>query len=368
MKIVLATGIYPPAIGGPATYVENLARELHAAGHEVTVVTYGNRGLGVGGRERNVVSVPLGFPILRWFAYARVLRREACNADIVYAFSSVSCGIPLWLSGVRKPKRVLRLGGDFLWERYTERGGQKSLREWYGARGWLLVISYWLLRQYDHIVFSTEFQKQIYEEHYRILPKHSVIENAMEPISQQQYTRNQKPYTPFRLLFMGRFVGFKNLFALIGAMTELQDCVLTLVGEGPLDDALRDHAEELNLHHKVRFVGPVHGEEKRQIFARHDLLVLPSLTEISPNTALEAAASGLPVLLTEEHGLSEQLLSAIDVAPLQTPSQIAVAVRDVREACAGMHHPGYAERPWNTVMKEHLNLFATLGDFSPKHA
>ena len=39
-KILLATGIFPPDIGGPATYVENLAIELEKLGHKVRVVTY----------------------------------------------------------------------------------------------------------------------------------------------------------------------------------------------------------------------------------------------------------------------------------------------------------------------------------------
>ncbi len=40
MKIVLATGIYPPDIGGPATYSSALAEQLHAKGHDVTVIAY----------------------------------------------------------------------------------------------------------------------------------------------------------------------------------------------------------------------------------------------------------------------------------------------------------------------------------------
>ena len=40
LKILIATGIYPPDIGGPATYAYNLSRELTRLGHEVNVLTY----------------------------------------------------------------------------------------------------------------------------------------------------------------------------------------------------------------------------------------------------------------------------------------------------------------------------------------
>lgn len=378
MKIVLATGIYPPQIGGPATYVRNLAVELTASGHDVTVVTYGRKTCEVVSSKWQVTVVPLGMPILRWFAYAKALRSAGEDADIMYAFSSVSCGVPLWLSGLKKPKRILRLGGDFLWERYTDGGGRKSLREWYEAGGWGVGGGKWMMKklllQFDHIVFSTEFQQEIYEKSYADLSKHSVIENACEltthhspPAYRTGRLTTHKHHAPFRLLFMGRFVGFKNLFTLIDAVREMSDCVLTLVGEGPLDDRLRDHAERSGLHHRVRFVGPVYGEEKSEIFAMHDLLILPSLTEISPNVALEAAAEGLPVLLTDEHGLSERLLSYIDVAPLKTVAQIRIAVRDAREHPLCSSESAH-ERTWKTVMQEHEKLFQRMGVFSPRVA
>ena len=45
MKILLATGIYPPESGGPATYTMGLASALRSRGHEVMIVTYGETSL-----------------------------------------------------------------------------------------------------------------------------------------------------------------------------------------------------------------------------------------------------------------------------------------------------------------------------------
>ena len=135
MNIILATGIYPPDIGGPATYVRALAEELVKKGNEVRVVTFGGQGRQEGQRGQQgweVIAVSRsGGPLMRWWRYAKALRARGSEADVVIAFSSVSCGVPLWLAGLKKPKTILRLGGDFFWERYTDRGGMKSLREWY---------------------------------------------------------------------------------------------------------------------------------------------------------------------------------------------------------------------------------------------
>ena len=189
MRIVLATGIYPPDIGGPATYTAALAKQLTGMGHEVTVVTYGNAECRMQNAEWEVVFVPkTGGPLLRWWRYSRALKQYGSSADVVYAFSSVSCGVPLILSGMchtehgRSAKTLLRLGGDFFWERYTALGGIMGLREWYGSRGMTVslcrCVALWILNKFDYIVFSTRFQEEIYEDFYTKLPEHGVVENA----------------------------------------------------------------------------------------------------------------------------------------------------------------------------------------------
>jgi hypothetical protein len=40
MKILIVTGIFPPEIGGPATYSDLLLRELMARGFDVKILTY----------------------------------------------------------------------------------------------------------------------------------------------------------------------------------------------------------------------------------------------------------------------------------------------------------------------------------------
>ena len=109
MKIVLATGIYPPDIGGPATYSRELASELQKRGEDVTVITYGEVDIEQRKTFDNedwiVECVPrFGGPITRWLRYAAVLKRCARDADFVIAFSSVSCGVPIKLARLKKPK------------------------------------------------------------------------------------------------------------------------------------------------------------------------------------------------------------------------------------------------------------------------
>lgn len=360
MRILLATGIYPPDIGGPATYVRELAGKLKARGAEVTVVTYAGEGREEAADGWKVHSVSKsGGPLLRWWRYASALRTLGRECDIVYAFSGVSVGVPMLLSRLNGPHRVLRLGGDFGWERYTDAGGNLTLTEWYGTSLWWRRFLQLIMQPFEHIVFSTAFQEALYERFYTHLPLHSVIENALPPHEPVLHRRHE----PYALLFLGRFVAFKNLPMLIDAMTLLPDATLTLVGEGPQEQELRDRIARLSLQDRVQVMAPVVGQDKRNILLSHDMLVLPSVTEISPNAALEARAHGLPVLLTEETGLSLQLRQGMIVEQLHTPEQIARAVsaamQDYDTVAARAASP-LPERTWDHVADEHLSLFRGL--------
>lgn len=374
MKIVLATGIYPPSIGGPATYVRNLARLLTEKGCEVVVLTYdpvgkkpdGNLWMsehderGTAEHTWRVIQVRrTGGPLSRWMRYRKALRMFGKEADIVYAFSSISCGVPLILAALRGPRKLLRLGGDFLWERATDRGEEKGLSDWYASRPWFVEIMNGLLQRFDHVVFSTQFQSDLYDRVYRRLPPHSVIENALPAGEPSLHAKHDA----FRLLYLGRFVAFKNLARLVDAMEELPDCLLTLVGSGPEREKLLSQAEFGEASDRITFFDPVDASQRQDMFREHDLLVIPSFTEISPNSALEARSSGLPVLLSQSTGLSSVLSSGMMLRPLRTVEEIVEAIDEARSQYtpladrASMPLP---QRNWEEVGDEHIRLFESL--------
>ncbi len=388
MHIVIATGIFPPAIGGTATYAKNLAEGLAKKGHEVRVVTYGSGKLthlrssgSYGGQEVESGKFPVtevsnaGGIFSRWWRYAKVLKEVGKDADVVIALSSVSVGMPLMLAGLKKPKKILRLGGDFFWERYTDAGGMMSLREWYESSFglWRLINMTFMeaiLLSFDQLVYSTEFQKKIHESVYKNLPKRLVIGNAAptyaskapagepNPSPIPNPTPNtSRPHTPFKILFMGRFVGFKNLLTLIEAMAMLPHVKLTMVGDGPMEAALRLRIRQYSLEPRIEIQPAVHGDEKWKVFAEHDQLIIPSITDISPNVALEAASACLPVVMTGETGYMPT--RALMMRAMKTPEQIISAIETAR-----LHYEIIPRetvmRNWDDVANEWDSFLKTL--------
>ena len=114
MKILVATGLYPPEGGGPATYAKVLFDELPQKGVETTVLPFSR-----------VRKYP---PIVRHIVYFFLCLRESKGASIIYALDPVSVGLPASLAAfVTRKKFAVKIVGDYAWEQGMQRFGVTAL-------------------------------------------------------------------------------------------------------------------------------------------------------------------------------------------------------------------------------------------------
>lgn len=126
-----------------------------------------------------------------------------------------------------------------------------------------------------------------------------------------------------RILFLSRIHPKKGLPNLLKAWTQLRkdfgDWCLMIAGPSELghEQELKALAMDLGIENSVFFLGPIYGEEKRKVLAGADIFVLPSFSEGFSMAILEAAAAGLPVLLTRECNFPELAAAGagIEVSP-----------------------------------------------------
>ena len=114
------------------------------------------------------------------------------------------------------------------------------------------------------------------------------------------------PADGVRLLYVGRVSKEKNLELLAEAYARLAErrpgLSLTVVGEGPLRAWMEGRLAGVG---RARFTGVLHGEDLYSVFASADLFVFPSLTDTFGNSVVEALASGLPCITSNQGGPRE---------------------------------------------------------------
>lgn len=138
-----------------------------------------------------------------------------------------------------------------------------------------------------------------------------------------------------RIVHVGRLSAERGVCFLIEALAILNDegirrYVLTIIGSGPEEVALRELVRSLDLEGSVRFAGYIsYGPEMIAALDESDLFVLPSLTEGVPKVLIEAMANGLPVIASEVGGIPEIVRNGVEgiLVPPGKPDAIAAAVR-----------------------------------------
>src|SRR5262249_40890474 len=107
--------------------------------------------------------------------------------------------------------------------------------------------------------------------------------------------------------WIGRMTGVKRTDDVLLALQRLRergvDACLCMVGDGPDRDAVEERAHELGIARDCLFLG--YQEDVAPFYAALDTLVLPSGNEGTPVSAIEALASGRPVVATRVGGVPD---------------------------------------------------------------
>ncbi len=292
MKIVISTGIYPPEIGGPAEYAKNLHDALALQGHGVHVRVFGK-----------FRRFPWGIRHIVFFLY--VLPTVA-SSDFVIALDGFSAGVMVLAAKLFGKKVVFRTGGDLLWEAFVDRTKEPVLlKDFYRTslqklslkEKMMFRLMRWTLRNLSAIVWSTEWQRDIFLKPYGLeTQRHFIVENFYPPVSRRgeiEMPAKKVFFSPSRDIFLKNKTMLAQVFAEISKTNP-----------------------EVVLDMKTVLHGAI-SQKLASVYA----LIVPSLSEISPNLALEALGTCTPIIVTEENGIRDRLHDmAVFINPLQQSS------------------------------------------------
>lgn len=304
-KILLATGIFPPDIGGPATQTYNLARLLQKKNKDFEVLTYANEYKEFDFPVRRVNNKQNIF--LRYCKYFYQVLKRGRNYDVIYCQGAFSEGIPCVLANLILRKRmILRVGGDFVWELAFNSGKTKdTLEDFHKKRqglkvGLLNKLHFFILKRVDLIISPTNYYKTILVSRGIKESKIKVIRNALS-IDLPEETK-EKRHEKKKALYVGRLTSLKNIDKVILSLRENDDFEFIIVGDGPEKVKLKNLAKEEGVADKVKFLGYKSHEDLRDIYSQADCFVHVSHSEVSPNVLIEAMAYDLMILYNDSGG------------------------------------------------------------------
>ncbi len=305
-------------MGGPALHVAYLSAGLRQRGYE-TMLVAGN--VGPGEQSMSYVSEELGVPVtpiphlhreispvrdlLATFRLARIIRAQRPHILHTHTAKAGAIGrLAAVLAGKARPPIVV----------HTFHG--HVLRGYFGR--FQTAIFRWLERELAHvadtlIAVSPEVRDDLVALGIAKRSKFSVIRLGIQLEDRVDGGGEARGQTRramgiadgcFVVGWTGRMTGVKRTGDVLRAFKLLRDggvdARLCMVGDGPDHEQVERLAAELGIMRDCLFPG--YQEEVGPFFSAFDAFVLPSANEGTPVTAIEALASGCPVVATSVGG------------------------------------------------------------------
>lgn len=146
---------------------------------------------------------------------------------------------------------------------------------------------------------------------------------------------------PVNFLFVGRLVYYKGCKILFEAFRQVKNAKLIMVGDGVMEEELKELAVQYHMTERIKFLGNASKEELEQQFAECDVFVLPSIarSEAFGLVQIEAMSYAKPVINTN-------LPSGVPYVSIHKETGLTVEPEDVKGLADAMNwmveHP--AER------------------------
>jgi len=371
VKVLMLGWEYPPHVtGGLAVACQGLARGLVAQGVEVTFVApqpeaarddEGARVLGRSGAASAYARPDEGRPRSRldagpayagdlFAAVERFAERALALAarerfELVHAHDWMS-----WPAGLA----VARAHGVPLVAHVHSLESDRSPR---GADARIAALERAALHAAARVVCVSAFTAGEVAARYGVPRERlAVVHNAVERRAPPPAPRAPDPRTPL-VLFLGRVTDQKGpevfLEAAARVLTLAPDVRFVVCGTGDRLGPAVERAAELGIARRVRFTGFLERAEVERMLGLADVFVLPSRSEPFGIAPLEAAAAGVPVIVSRQSGVSEVLAGALKfdawdvegladriLAVLRRPALRAILAQRAAQDLAGLSWEG----------------------------
>ena len=316
MKVFITVGIFPPDIGGPASFVPKVAQLFVDNGNEVKVLCLSDE-KHEDHYDYNVVRI-MRFTnkLIRWPLTILKMIVHGYKADVWFIN-----GLPMeaYIShkvvsvlSVRKIKTLRKVVGDWAWERgrnlkLTEDSFDDFQKNKHSLHIEIAKFSRgWTAKKVNKVIVPSQHLKGVVQNWGVDAEKIDVLYNGTKIDNQ----KSRKGGT--NLISVGRLAPWKNIDVIIDSVEILnQDkkdrFSLTLVGDGPMRDKLQEHIDRKGLTNQIEITGQVPSRDVQNYLNKADIYLQASGYEGLPHVILEAINHSLTIISTPIGGTNEIL-------------------------------------------------------------
>ena len=298
----MTVGIFPPDIGGPATFVPKIAKYFQdELNYEIEILTLSDNKNSNINDDFSVKRIDRNLPIIyRWLKTIFTIYKLGKNKDLIFVNG---LGTETTIANIFLKKKIIRkIVGDPVWERaYSKAKISESFDEF----------------QVKNYGFSISLQKKVRSfsikksdivvtpsKHLKNFILNLGFKNKIEIINNGVFIpeENTNIFTndQINITIVSRLVSHKNIKKIIRAISDLNDPLiyLNIIGDGPELNQLQKISLESNNKDNIIFHGKLNRDEINHIFLNSDIYIQASNYEGLPHSLLEAMSYGIPVLCT----------------------------------------------------------------------
>ena len=297
-----------PTAGGSGVVATELGKHLAERGHSVAFISYSNP-LRLGELPPRVCYHEVdqdSHVLLKQFPHSLTLTAKMVEVARTHKLQimHVHYAIPFAAAAIMARQIAPELGLKVI---TTLHGTDITL---VGSSPSFKPVTKWSIEASDAV---TAVSRYLRDETYRQLSTRKEIEvvyNFIDPdrhdVREPRCIPQKRSQGQVTLMHISNFRPLKrvdDVVRIFAKVRESMDARLVLVGDGPEYGRTRELVEKLGLADVVRYVGVV--DEVAPLLKAADVLLLPSETESFGLVALEAMASGVPVVASDVGGLPE---------------------------------------------------------------
>ena len=314
VKILIATGIYPPDYRGPATMLEALPAFLAEQGYRVKVITYSNTPASLEERGkvyRILKRGPAAFCHLKYFL---AMFKLALWADVIYSTDIYSVGYFSYLiKKLTGKKYIIRFAGDSAWETavrlgvttdylidFQKKTYSRQIERLKARRSRIMIKA-------DKVIAVSKFlagvAAQMGVADGRIKLIYNSIDFLDDNFNEAKIAKLRGVYGQGVKLIVsaGQLNPWKGFDGIVRSLPEIikntsNNAHLMILGDGQERENLKKLAHELGVEAKVHLLGKIEHGEIMNYFKAADLFILNSHYEGLSHTLLEVMKAGSPII------------------------------------------------------------------------